>query len=112
MDYFEPNISQEPIINKGGTKKWLLNEHYTLKKKQRKEPFTKSEYDKNPNEFYGFSKLKNEFICANPKCKSKKVECIRHIYQPIDMRVDETFAEFYCPGCEKYTFVEYYRDDS
>jgi len=110
MDYFEPNISQEPIINKGGTKKWLLNEHYTPKKKQ-KEPFTKSEYDKNSNKFYGFGKLKSEFVCANPKCKSKKVECIWHLYQPIDMRVDETFAEFYCPNCGKYTFVEYYRDD-
>ena len=111
MDYLEPNISQEPVINKGGTKKWLLDKPHTPKKKQ-KEPFTKSKYDKNPNKFYGFGKLKNEFVCANSKCESEKVECIWHLYQPIDMRVDETFAEFYCLDCRKYTFVEYYRDDS
>lgn len=112
MDYFEPNISQKNIINKKGTKKWLLDKPYTSKKKQLKEHFTKSEYEKNPNKYHGFWKLNNDFFCINPKCKSTKVECIWYLYQPIDFRVDETFAEFYCPDCQKYTFIEYYRDDS
>ena len=112
MDYFEPNIPQKPVMEKGGTTKWLLNEAYTPKRKQIPEPVSKLEFDKNPNKFRGFSKLSKMFICANPKCQSRETECIWYLYQPIDLRVDETFAEFYCPKCKKYTFIEYYRDDS
>ena len=74
MDYFETNIKQEPIINKGGTKKWLHDKAYMSKRKQLKESFTKIEYDKNPNKYHGLQWMKNKFFCANPKCKSEKVK--------------------------------------
>jgi len=112
MNYFKQKIKQTPVFNEEGTTKWLLDEAYTLKKKQLKKSFTKLEYNKNPSKFHGFQWLKNQFECANPDCKNEKVECIWYLFQPIDMRVDETFAEFYCPNCKKFTFVEYYRDDS
>ena len=112
MNYFEFDIQQEPIIRKGGTTKWLFDKPYTHSRKQLKKTFVKKEYDKVPSKYLHFRKLKDEFVCANPECKSKSVECIWYEYQGIDLGVDETFAEFYCSDCEKYTFVEYYRDDS
>ena len=112
MEYFEVNILQKPVFDKEGTIKWLIDKAFTAQKKQLKAPFTKSEFEKTPNKYLHFGKLSKDFECANPKCKSTNVICIWYLYQPIDMRVDETFAEFYCPDCKKYTLVEYYRDDS
>ena len=112
MDYFEAKFDIEPIVNTNNTKKWVLNEPYTAEKKQLKNPFTFKEYKINTNDYLLFKYIDNEFICANQKCKSRQVECIWYYYQAIDLRVDETFGEFYCQKCKKYTFVEHYRDDN
>ena len=112
MQLVEPKIPENPIIRQRNTTKWLLENAYTPKSKQLKTRFTKDDYDKNPANYLHFSKLHNEFLYVNPLCGSRDVECIWYLYQGIALRVDETFAEFHCPECQKYTFVEYYRDDS
>ena len=112
MNYFEPELPIVSDISAGDTKKWILDEPYTSKKKWVKEIFTKEEYLKNPNKHLSFHWIDDEFICGNPECKSVKVKCIWYHYDGIAMGVDNTFGEFYCPDCGKYTFVEYNRDSS
>ena len=112
MNYFEHNISAKPKISKGDLKKWLLNSAYTTTQKLLKEPFTKKEYDKSPNKYLHFRWICNEFTCVNSKCKNEDTKCIWYTYNGIALGVDETFAEFYCPKCGKFTFVEYSRDSS
>lgn len=108
MNFYEHNLPYKDSIRVGNKLKWILEESNSYMK--RNKDFTKAEYLKNRSEYLHFSDLEKEFYCQN--CKSENVECIWYEYNGIATRVDETFAEFYCLDCRKFTFVEYSRDDS
>ena len=112
MNYFEHDLSAKPNFSFGRKQKWILDKPYTQKKNLLKIPFTKQEYLKNTIKFSHFQYMNSEFFCADSECRSENVKCIWYLYQGIDLGVDDTFAEFYCPDCGKYTFVEYNRDSS
>ena len=112
MNFFEHNLSFPADISYKDTRKWILGKSYIPKKKWLKKPFSKTEYQKNKGEFIHFYWLEKEFLCANNRCKSKNVKCVWFTYNGIAPGVDETFAEFYCYDCQKFTFVEFSRDSS
>ena len=111
MDYFSHNL-KDKLIFRRGAKVWLLEKAYTPKKKQLSVHFTEEMYLKNTSDYIHFQWINDQFECANPNCLSKKVQCIWYLYQPYDLGVDDTFAEFFCPDCGKYSFLEYNRNSS
>ena len=109
MEFFEHDFPENEAIVKGNPKKWLLDKPFKLNRKKKITAFTKEDYLSNPSAYRKFKQLSGEFVCANPDCGSTGVHCIWYHFNGIDLNEDETFAEFYCPDCRKYTFVEYYR---
>jgi hypothetical protein len=112
MEYFEHNFPLEKAVKKDNPRKWVLDRALRLRNKKQIEAFSLSEYLENPSKHVFFKQIVSEFVCANPDCKSTNVKCTWYHYNGIDVGVDETFGEFYCANCGKYTFVEYYRDSS
>ena len=112
MEYFEHNFPLENAVKKDNPRKWVLDRALRLRNKKQIEAFSLSDYLENPSKHVFFKQIASEFICGNPECGSTNVQCIWYHYNGIDVGVDETFAEFYCADCGKYTFVEYYRDSS
>jgi len=112
MDYFEHDLSPEEAVKKENPKKWISDKPFNFKNKRTKNAFTHKDYLSDISKYIFINKIADEFICANPKCNSRHVECIWYTYNGIDLGVDETFGEFHCLDCGKYTFVDYYRDSS
>ncbi len=110
MEFFEHNFPLQQAVEKGNPKKWVLERSLRLRNKKQIKAFSLNDYLENPKEYIFFKQIASEFICANPDCKSTKVQCVWYHYNSIDEGVDETFGEFYCNDCKKYTFVEYHRD--
>ena len=110
MTFFEHKLPIKSDISEGDIQKWILEKSYTPMKKWLNEPFSKDEYLKNKSKYLHFHWIDNEFFCAN--CKSENVKCIWFDHNGIAMGVDETFGEFFCYDCKKFTFVEYMRDSS
>ena len=95
-----------------GASIWVRDEAYTPRKEWLTQPFGRRAYERDKNARLFFQWIDNQFRCGNPACESTDVVCIWYHYEGIDLGVDNTYGEFYCEHCGKYTFVEYYRDSS
>lgn len=109
MEYFEHNFPLQEAVEKGNPKKWVLERALRIRDKKKIKAFSLDEYLENPKEHIFFKQIASEFICANPDCKSTNVQCTWYHYNSISEEEDETFGEFYCQDCKKYTFVDYQR---
>ncbi len=112
MEYFKYNLPIKSAVEIGDVRIWVLEKSYIPLNERLKKPFSQQDYSKNRGEYLYFQHIDHFFSCANPKCKSKNVKCVWYRYDAIAPRVDNTFAEFYCDECKKFTFVENCRDDS
>ena len=111
MDFFEHDLGV-PDRGRIGAFIWVRDRAYTKKAELLAQPFDRSEYEKDKIKHLYFQWIDDQFICGNPECESEDVECIWYRYGGIDLGVDQTFGEFHCRECGKYTFVEYQRDSS
>ena len=111
MDFFEHDLGV-PDSGRIGAFIWVRDTPYTPREEWLSHPFDRLEYEQDETKHLFFRWIDDQFICGNPQCQSKDVVCIWYHYDGIAMGVDQTFGEFYCDHCEKYTFVEYQRDSS
>jgi len=111
MDFFEHNLGT-PDRGRLGALIWVRDEPHIQRKDWLIQPFDSREYERDPMKHLYFKWIDDQFICGNPECGSSDIECIWYRYDGIDLGVDQTFGEFRCRKCGKYTFVEYRRDSS
>jgi len=113
MDFFEHDLGTPDQVRFGAFV-WVKDTPYTLKEEWVDCPFTCLECETGGSYSHSvpLTWIADQFICGNPECASDQVRCIWYRYDGIAMGVDNTFGEFYCDRCNKYTFVEYQRDSS
>lgn len=111
MDHFSHSLGH-PDGGRIGAFIWVRDTPYTPEEEWLRQPFNQLEYEKDPMKHLSFRWIDDQFICGNPECRSREVECIWYTYDGIDLGVDQTFGEFRCPECSQFTFVEYQRDSS
>ena len=56
--------------------------------------------------------IEEYFKCANKNCLNEDVDCLWYKSKFIDLGVYHHWAEFYCPQCRTYTYIEHQRDSS
>ncbi|MBN2893952.1 MAG: hypothetical protein JXL97_18935 [Bacteroidales bacterium] len=110
MKYFYLKNPGNHFVRKGA-KIWV-NDTPQSPENERQTPFSYQDYLKRQGDLIYFRWIADQFECGNEDCASKEIKCLWYHYQPYDMGVDDTFGEFLCPVCGKYTFVEYNRDSS
>jgi len=111
MDYFDHDLGP-PQRERGGASVWVRDEPYTPLEDWLIHPFDGREYRRDPLQHLYFKWIADQFTCGDPACESGDVVCIWYRYDGVDLGVDQTFGEFRCRACGRYTFVEYQRDTS
>ena len=111
MNYFEHDLGLADG-HRLGASIWVRDKAYTPRKQWLVEPLGRQVYEQDRNAHLYLRWIDDQFQCGNPACESRDVVCIWYHYDGIAMGVDNTYGEFYCEKCAKYTFVEYCRDSS